>query len=165
MARVNLFIHFRELQNVRDFMGWQTVSSFERALLGAGYKIKSMPIWVKNNFGIGYYTRPQYEPMYLCFKGTPETLDPLACLFETIRRDLHSYKVPPGFYGNNFGPTSKYSTLTMDDEHEVHTFQEARRVRDNFYNRLIYHALLTLCISKTAFFFWPVALAFSPRRW
>ena len=41
---------------------------------------------------------------------------------------------------NNFGPTSKYSTLTMDDEHEVHTFQEARRVRDNFYNRLIYHA-------------------------
>lgn len=41
---------------------------------------------------------------------------------------------------NNFGPTSLYSTLTMDDEHEVHTFQEARRVRDNFYNRLMYHA-------------------------
>lgn len=38
----------------------------------------------------------------------------------------------------NFGPSSRYSTLTMDDEHEVHTFQEARRVRDNFYARLKY---------------------------
>lgn len=41
---------------------------------------------------------------------------------------------------NNFGPTSLYGTLTMDDEHEVHTFQDAKRVRDNFYNRLRYHA-------------------------
>lgn len=29
-----------------------------------------------------------------------------------------------------------YATLTLDDEHEVHTFPEARRVRDNYYKRL-----------------------------
>lgn len=31
----------------------------------------------------------------------------------------------------NFSPTSLYSTLTFDDEHEVHTFQEAKRIRNN----------------------------------
>lgn len=56
-----------------SFMGWQTIPIFEWALTAAGFSIKSMPIWVKNNFGIGYYTRPQYEPLYLCFKGTPPT--------------------------------------------------------------------------------------------
>lgn len=44
-------------------------------LRAAGFQIKSMPIWVKNNFGIGYYTRPQYEPMYLAIKGNPPPPD------------------------------------------------------------------------------------------
>lgn len=39
----------------------------------------------------------------------------------------------------NFGPGSLYGTLTLDDENEVHTFQEARRLRDNYYKRLLYH--------------------------
>ncbi len=38
----------------------------------------------------------------------------------------------------NFGPTSYYSTLTLDQEHEVHTAQEMRRIRDNFYRRMVY---------------------------
>lgn len=32
----------------------------------------------------------------------------------------------------NFSPSSLYSTLTFDDEYEVHTFQEAKQVRRNF---------------------------------
>lgn len=40
----------------------------------------------------------------------------------------------------NYGPTSLYSTLTIDTEHEVHTFAEARRLRDNYVRRLKYHA-------------------------
>lgn len=40
----------------------------------------------------------------------------------------------------NYGPTSLYSTLTLDNESEVHTFEEARRIRDNFVRRLKYHA-------------------------
>lgn len=31
----------------------------------------------------------------------------------------------------NFSPTSLYSTLTFDDTHEVHTFKDARRIRNN----------------------------------
>lgn len=40
----------------------------------------------------------------------------------------------------NYGPTSLYSTLTLDNEDEVHTFKEARRLRDNYVRRLKYHA-------------------------
>ncbi len=53
------------------FMGWSTIPAFERAIKKTPFEIKSMPIWVKNNFGLGYYTRPQYEPMYLLLKGKP----------------------------------------------------------------------------------------------
>ena len=38
----------------------------------------------------------------------------------------------------NFGPTSFYSTLTLDADNEVHTAQEMRRIRDNYYRRLLY---------------------------
>lgn len=36
----------------------------------------------------------------------------------------------------NFSPSSVYSTLTFDDEHEVHTFAEAKIVRRNFVRAL-----------------------------
>ena len=42
-------------------------------------------------------------------------------------------------FNANFGPTSKYSTLTLSNEYEVHTFKEARRLRDNYARRLLYH--------------------------
>ena len=38
----------------------------------------------------------------------------------------------------NFGPSSYYSTLTLDQEHEVHTAEEMRRIRDNLCRRLLY---------------------------
>lgn len=87
----------REDRALVSFMGWQTVSSFERALLAAGFSIKSMPIWVKNNFGIGYYTRPQYEPMYLCFKGTPPTPEaPISDVLQyaKVNKQIHSCQKP-----------------------------------------------------------------------
>lgn len=39
-------------------------------------------------------------------------------------------------FNANFGPSSWYSTLTLDNAHEVHTFEEARRIRDNFIRAL-----------------------------
>lgn len=39
-------------------------------------------------------------------------------------------------FNENFGTESLYSTLTFSDEEEVHTFREARRLRDNFIKRL-----------------------------
>lgn len=38
----------------------------------------------------------------------------------------------------NFGPTSYKGTLTFSNEYEVHTFKEARRIRDNFIRRIQY---------------------------
>lgn len=48
-----------------------------------------------------------------------------------ISRRLHARLV-----NANFSPTSLYSTLTMSDEYEVHTFEEAKRIRENFIKRL-----------------------------
>lgn len=44
----------------------------------------------------------------------------------------HARKINENFVGGGL-----YSTLTFDDAHEVHTFQEARRVRDNYFRRLV----------------------------
>lgn len=39
----------------------------------------------------------------------------------------------------NMDPTGLYSTLTFSNKYEVHTFEEARIVRDRFWRRLTYH--------------------------
>lgn len=38
----------------------------------------------------------------------------------------------------NYSPSSLYSTLTLDNENEVHTFEEARKIRDRYVRRLKY---------------------------
>lgn len=50
-----------------------------------------------------------------------------------ISRKKHARMV-----NETFSPRSLYSTLTLDNEHEVHTFREAKRLRDNFCRRLQY---------------------------
>ena len=50
--------------------GWPKLGHFEKALQKA-FKIQAFHIWVKNNFGIGYYSRPKHEPFYLCLNGKP----------------------------------------------------------------------------------------------
>lgn len=39
-------------------------------------------------------------------------------------------------FNANFSPTSLYSTQTFDDENEVHTFKEARKIRNNYWKAL-----------------------------
>lgn len=41
-------------------------------------------------------------------------------------------------FNASFDSRSQYSTLTFDDASEVHTFAEARKIRDNFVRRLQY---------------------------
>ena len=59
-------------------------------------------------------------------------------------RELHrigiSRRKHARLINENYGPTSLYSTLTLDNESEVHTFDEARRIRDLYVRRLKYHA-------------------------
>ena len=50
--------------------GWSKIGAFE-ASISKFFKIQAMHIWVKNNFGIGYYSRPKHEPFYLCLNGKP----------------------------------------------------------------------------------------------
>ena len=52
------------------WVGWPRIGSFEKSL-GKVFKIQALHFWVKNNFGIGYYSRPKHEPFYLCLKGKP----------------------------------------------------------------------------------------------
>jgi site-specific DNA-methyltransferase (adenine-specific) len=78
------------------FTGWPTIPLF-RGVLDKYFNLKSMPIWVKNNFGIGYYTRPQYEPMFLYFKGNPKPLKkPISDVmkFNKILNPIHSCEKP-----------------------------------------------------------------------
>lgn len=41
-------------------------------------------------------------------------------------------------FNENFSPRSLYSTLTLDDEHEVHEFRDMKRIRDLMVRRLKY---------------------------
>jgi DNA modification methylase len=50
--------------------GWSRIGAFEKSIKNF-FKIQALHIWVKNNFGIGYYSRPKHEPFYLCLNGKP----------------------------------------------------------------------------------------------
>lgn len=41
-------------------------------------------------------------------------------------------------FNENFSPRSLYSTLTLDNEHEVHDFRDMKRIRDLYVRRLKY---------------------------
>ena len=78
------------------FIGWPTIPTF-RKILDKYFILKSMPIWVKNNWGIGYYTRPQYEPCFLYFKGNPKPLNnPVSDVwkFNRVYKPIHSCEKP-----------------------------------------------------------------------
>lgn len=57
-----------------------------------------------------------------------------------FERQLHrteiSRKKHAQLVNANFFPGDLYCTLTFDDEHEVHYFEDARRIRDNYVRRL-----------------------------
>lgn len=43
------------------------------------------------------------------------------------------------YFNENFSPSSLYSTLTFDDEHEIHDYKSAKKIRDNYSRVLKYH--------------------------
>lgn len=93
---INCKIALKENTYLISFMSWSTIQDFNFALKDL-FEIKSMPIWIKNNFGIGYYTRPKYEPFYLCLNGKPEKpISPPADVFEyaKVHKTIHSCEKP-----------------------------------------------------------------------
>jgi site-specific DNA-methyltransferase (adenine-specific) len=84
--------------------GWSTIRDFHNAIENI-YEIKSLNIWVKNNFGIGYYTRPKYEPFFLCLNGNPKK--PIKAPadvweYDKVSKTLHSCEKPVGLIKNIF---------------------------------------------------------------
>lgn len=63
----------------------------------AGFHVKGAVTWVKNNFGIGYYLRHQWEIAYYCHKGKPPTL-PVAMsdvwFHDRVQAPRHSCEKP-----------------------------------------------------------------------
>ncbi len=99
------------------FMGWSTIPTFNDALKNAGFTIKSMPIWYKNRFGIGYYTRPQYEPMYLCLKGKPSPPQvPISDVIQAAKVDnwVHSCQKPINLLSTLINTFSQPDDIVFD---------------------------------------------------
>jgi DNA modification methylase len=57
---------------VAFFFGGWSECHWNKPLIAQYLRVKACIVWVKNRFGIGYYTRPQHEFIWYCWKGTPE---------------------------------------------------------------------------------------------
>lgn len=93
--------------------GWSKIGAFERSLQKF-FKIQSMHIWVKNNFGIGYYSRPKHEPFYLCLNGKPvypSTAPADVWNFARVHKTIHSCEKPVGLIENILDTYHKNSTV------------------------------------------------------
>ena len=97
------------------WMWWSTIPSFQKNIEKL-YKIKSMPIWYKNNFGIGYWTRPQYEPCFLCLKWEPEKPNkPCSDVWEyqKVHKTIHSCEKPIQLIEEKINTFIKWSILDL----------------------------------------------------
>lgn len=88
----------KEISYAFVWSGWSTLDQFAPVLREA-YTIKAMPVWVKNNFGIGYYSRPKYEPFFLCLRGEPrkpEVAPADVWEYAKVHDTVHSCEKPVG---------------------------------------------------------------------
>lgn len=68
-----------------------------KPLLEENFNVKGCIAWVKNNFGIGYYLRPQWELAFYCHKGKPPkaaTAPSDVWHFPKVHRPSHSCEKP-----------------------------------------------------------------------
>lgn len=80
-------------------------------------------------YSVGDRTQKPYRPRKPRFKTDEER----ARFNAEVARRAHTRII-----NENFTPASMYSTLTQDDEHEVHDFKDFRRLCVNFRRRLLY---------------------------
>lgn len=57
------------------FGGWQT-AYVVRPLLAENFSIFGQIVWVKNNYGLGFHLRHQYEIVWVCARGKPVFPEP-----------------------------------------------------------------------------------------
>ena len=93
--------------------GWSKIGAFEKSLKKF-FKIQAMHVWVKNNFGIGYYSRPKHEPFYLCLNGKPVyPANAPADVWEAkkVHKTVHSCEKPVDLIVNIFDTYHKNSEV------------------------------------------------------
>ena len=93
--------------------GWPKIGAFERSLQKF-FKIQAMHIWVKNNFGIGYYSRPKHEPFYLCLNGKPIYPNKAPAdvwEYAKVNKTIHSCEKPVGLIESIFETYHKNSIV------------------------------------------------------
>ena len=83
-----------------SFYGFPHIDVFMSNWKLAGFVPKSHFIWLKNNIGCGWFTRPQHEAAYLLTKGSPPK--PETAPSNVIRANMT---------GNEYHPTQKPVTL------------------------------------------------------
>lgn len=64
------------------FSGFNPYYYYYYCLINCGFNIKANLIWVKNNFGLGYHFRREYEQILVGFKGFPKT--PISAMSDVI---------------------------------------------------------------------------------
>lgn len=70
---------------------------WSKEILDKYFKVKNAIAWIKNNFGIGYYLRPQWEIAWYLHKGKPEPpKNPISNVwdFRKIQIPIHSCQKP-----------------------------------------------------------------------
>ncbi len=80
------------------FASWKNCH-WSKSLLAQYLIVKSCVVWVKNRFGIGYYTRPQHEFIWHCWKGNPpvpQTAISDVVDWEVEQGQVHSCQKPVG---------------------------------------------------------------------
>jgi DNA modification methylase len=83
-----------------SFYGFPHIDKFMTEWKAAGFEPKSHFVWLKNNIGCGWFTRPQHESAYLLTKGSPKK--PVTAPSNVLRADMT---------GNEYHPTQKPVTL------------------------------------------------------
>lgn len=79
------------------FYGWPDADLFVGEWKRVGFQLKSHIVWVKSNWGLGWFTRGQHEVAYLLVKGKPKK--PFSAISDVILasatgNDLHSTQKP-----------------------------------------------------------------------
>ena len=101
------------------FSGFNPYYYYYYFLMECGFEIKANLIWVKNNFGIGYHFRRQYEQILVGFKGEVET--PKKAMSDVIFEKkingqdlLHSCQKPERLIHKLIKQYSKEDELVID---------------------------------------------------
>jgi site-specific DNA-methyltransferase (adenine-specific) len=82
-----------------SFYGWPRVDAFMAAWRTCGFKPVSHMVWIKNVWGLGYYTRGQHEPLFVL--AMPDTKKPERAIsdvieFNRVTNPVHPTEKPVG---------------------------------------------------------------------